>query len=612
MKKIIAISMLTSILLSNEVSLEPIVVTATKVSQSIKDITSSTQVITKEDIEEKRYTSVLDALNSLAGVGFTQDGGIGGLTKLYIRGVGGGRVLVLVNGVRFQDPSSKYGADFSRLMIANVERIELISGAQSGIWGSDASAGVINIITTQAEDGFNSGLNVEYGSFNSKKIGVFASYKEKKYDTMLSVNNFTTDGYSAQSPYGSDIDNYEDDYYKNRTIDFSLGYNISDNDRLLAQFINIDVESNNDTYSVGSGTENKDMRVENETNLFNATYTKKISNQNISLKYNFSKFDKDELDATSGIKTYEGKTNEIELHDTISYREKDFVLVGISYKKDDVETISVDNSEDTHKINSNAIFLTNTNFVDNFVITQSLRWDNYSNFGEKTTGKVGVKYFLNEDTTFSSNYATGYNAPSIIMILNPNGKENENLEAEDINSFDISATYKGASLTYFYNRVKNLISYDKVNKQHINIDGTSVFKGFELKYKTDITENLFMDFSYTRLSAKDKDGIDLRRRVKDTYKLSTYYYLNDKLNFNLDAQYIGERYDNMYSVTNPSQTRGRQTGKYLVANFVTNYEMTNKISTYLKVNNIFDRYYQVVDGYSTSPRAFYAGLNVKF
>ena len=80
----------------------------------------------------------------------------------------------------------------------------------------------------------------------------------------------------------------------------------------------------------------------------------------------------------------------------------------------------------------------------------------------------------------------------------------------------------------------------------------------------------------------------------------------------MDAQYIGERYDNMYSVTNPSQTRGRQTGKYLVANFVTNYEMTNKISTYLKVNNIFDRYYQVVDGYSTSPRAFYAGLNVKF
>ena len=71
MKKIIAISMLTSILLSNEVSLEPIVVTATKVSQSIKDITSSTQVITKEDIEEKRYTSVLDALNSLAGVGYT-------------------------------------------------------------------------------------------------------------------------------------------------------------------------------------------------------------------------------------------------------------------------------------------------------------------------------------------------------------------------------------------------------------------------------------------------------------------------------------------------------------------------------------------------------------
>jgi len=77
------------------------------------------------------------------------------LTRIYLRGVGGARVLVLVDGVRFQDPSSKYGADFSRLLLSNVERIELISGAQSGVWGADASAGVINIITTEAkEQGF--------------------------------------------------------------------------------------------------------------------------------------------------------------------------------------------------------------------------------------------------------------------------------------------------------------------------------------------------------------------------------------------------------------------------------------------------------------------------
>ncbi|NPA60612.1 MAG: TonB-dependent receptor [Epsilonproteobacteria bacterium] len=612
MKKIITISLITSALLSSEVVFDNVVVTATKVSQELNDTVASAQVITKDEIEERRYTSVVDALNSLAGVGFTQEGGLGGLTKLYVRGVGGGRVLVLVNGVRFQDPSSKYGADFSRLILANIERIELISGAQSGIWGSDASAGVINIITTQATDGFHAGFNLEYGSFNTKEIGVFASYKNKKYDTKLSITNYITDGYSAQSPYGSDLDNYEDDYYKNRTIELSAGYNITDNDRVSAKFINIDIKNNNDTYSVGNNTQNKDMRVENQTNLLNIAYTKKLSNHKLSLRYNFAKFEKDELDITSGIKNYDGKTDEIELHDIISYREKDFILVGASYKKDDINTIKVDNTEYEHDVNSNAFFLTNTNFIDKFVITESLRRDDYSNFGKKTTGKLGIKYSINKDLSFSSNYATGYNAPSIIMILNPNGKENQDLEAEDTKSFDITAKYRWFSLTYFHNKVENLISYNKKTKQHINIDGTSTFRGFEFKYNQTIMDDLFVNFSYTRLSAKDKNGIDLRRRVKDTYKFSTDYYVNDDLHLNLNGEYLGERYDDMLSVKDPSKTKGRQTGKYLVMNFVTNYDITNKVSTYLKVNNILDKYYQVVDGYSTSPRAFYIGLNAKF
>ncbi|MEA2099816.1 MAG: TonB-dependent receptor [Campylobacterota bacterium] len=612
MKKIIIISLLTSALLSKEMVLDSIIITATKVSQSLKDVSSSAQVITKEEIKERRYISVIDAINSLAGVGFTQDGGIGGLSKLYIRGVGGGRVLVLVDGVRFQDPSSKYGADFSRLMLSSVERIELISGAQSGVWGADASAGVINIITTQAQDGFSTGANFSYGSFNTKELGVFTSYKVDSYDAKFAVNYYKTDGYSAQSPYGSDLDDYEDDGYENRTINLSLGYNITDTDRISAQLVNIDIKSNNDTYVVGMGTENKNMRVENQTNLFNVVYTKKLSNQNISLRYNLAQFYKDEVDAIKGIKTYEGQTDELELHDSISYGDKDFFLLGVSYKEDTVDTMKVDRSNYTHKVDSKAIFLTNTNFINDFIITQSLRGDDYSSFDEKVTGKVGIKYTLNSDTSFSSNYGTGYNAPSIIMILNPNGKENLELEAEDTDSFDITATHMKASLTYFYNRVENLISYDKKNLQHINIDGTSVFKGFEFKYATAITDDLFVDFSYTRLSAKGKDGIDLRRRVKDTYKMLSDYYFNDELNFNLNGEYIGERYDDMYSIKDPSKTRGRQTGKYLLMNFVTNYDIKKDISTYFKVNNIFDKYYQVVDGYSSSPRAFYIGLNAKF
>jgi len=612
MKKAVTISLLTSLLLSNEVTLDNIVISATKVAQNIEDTTSSVQVLTKEDIDERGYSSVLDLLNSFVGVGYTQDGGLGGLTKLYVRGVGGARVLVLINGIRFQDPSSKYGADFSRLMVSNVEKVELISGAQSGVWGADASAGVINIITTKIENGFNSGANFQYGSFNTQEIGAYTSYITENYSANFSVNNYKTDGYSAQSPYGSDIEDYEDDGYENRTIDLSIGYNFTKSDKIFAQLVNIDVKSNNDTYSVGKGTENKNMRVETQTNLLNLSYIKNIFNNSIKLNYNFAKFKKDELDMTKGVYQYEGRTDEIELHDTISYRGKDFILVGSSYKKDDVESMKVDKLRDRDRVHSNALFITNTNFLNDFIVTESLRRDDYSNFGEKITGKIGVKYSVNDELFFSSNYGTGYNAPSIIMILNPQGKENKDLEAEDTKSFDVTAQYKNLGITYFHNRVENLISYDKKKKQHINIDGTSTFKGVELKYSTDITDELFINISYTHLSAKDKDGIELRRRVKDSYKFATDYYFNDVLKFDFNGEYIGERYDDMLSVKDPSKTKGRQTGKYLVMNFVTNYEITDKISTYLKINNIFDKYYQVVDGYSSSPRAFYSGLNMKF
>ena len=609
MKKTVILSLITSALLAGEVKLDDIVVSATKVSQKIEDISSSVQVLTKEELRNRRYSSVIEAISSLAGVGFTQDGGVGGASKIYIRGVGGGRVLVLVNGVRFQDPSSKFGADFSRLMLSNVEKIELISGAQSGVWGADASAGVINIITTKADEGFSSGVNLQYGSFNTQELGAFVSYKTKDYDAKLSFTNYETDGFSAQSPYNSNIDDYEDDGYKNRTLDLSVGYNITDTDRLSAQFVNIDIESNHDGYKANSKSEDKNMRLENQTNLLNVAYSKKLLHQDISLGYNMAIFDKDELDAKKGIKSHSGETNELELHDVVSYKEKDFILLGASYKEDSVDAIKVDNSNYKHNVKSHALFVTNTNFIDKLVVTESLRRDAYSNYDDKITGKLGLKYTLNSDTSFGINYGTGYNAPSIIMILNPNGKENKNLEAEDTDSLDMTANYKGLSLTYFHNHVDNLISYNLEAKQHINIEGTSTFKGVEFKYATELGDDIYTSVNYTYLSAKDKNGIDLRRRAKDSYKAVVDYYPTDKLNFSLNGEYIGERYDDM-GVT--LKDRKRQTGKYFVANLISNYELTEDITTYIKVNNLFDKYYQVVDGYSTSPRAFYVGLNAKF
>ena len=183
MQKKISTSLITSLLLATTnlfsvQNLETITVTsATKSTQSIKDVTSNIEVITSEEIEEKHFTTVAEALNTLAGVSIISNGGLGSSTTLNIRGTSNNRTLILIDGVKFKDHSSISGTDISTLMITDIERIEVIKGAQSGIWGADAAAGVINIITKSAKDGLHANVNIEAGTYNTNKYTTQVSYK---------------------------------------------------------------------------------------------------------------------------------------------------------------------------------------------------------------------------------------------------------------------------------------------------------------------------------------------------------------------------------------------------------------------------------------------------
>ncbi|MEA3228850.1 MAG: TonB-dependent receptor plug domain-containing protein, partial [Campylobacterota bacterium] len=143
---LLSVALIGSLHAQQSVKLDTITVTsATKSKQSIKDVTSNIDVITSEEIEEKYYTTVSEALNSIAGISFTNNGGLGSKISLRVRGMNNNRVLVLIDGVRLQDPSNTEGANITHLMVNNIEKIEVIKGAQSGVWGADATAGVINI-----------------------------------------------------------------------------------------------------------------------------------------------------------------------------------------------------------------------------------------------------------------------------------------------------------------------------------------------------------------------------------------------------------------------------------------------------------------------------------
>lgn len=599
---LVASFFLATNLFSATQELESITITsATKSTQSIKDVTSNVEVITKEDIEERHFSTVTEALNSLSGISFVSNGGLGNTTSIFLRGMDTKRVLVLIDGIKYQDPSNTSGAAFSHLMISDIERIEVIKGAQSGIWGADASAGVINIITKDAKKGTNIEFLTELGSFQTKKYGMSISNKTDKYSVKLSANRVLSDGFSAQAPYGESVDNYEKDSYRNTTVNLKGSYYLTSEDTINLNYNHTNSLVEYDDWNAPNAV----LHSDNESNLYSLGYNKNYKNHNIKLKYDISKFEKKELEATNSwqVKDYNGQIKLLDLTDNISYSQKDSLLIGLSHEKTEVDYEKGDNSINEDDNTNKAVYLTNTNYISDFAITESLRRDDYSNFGSKYTGKIGLKYTLNEDLSFATNYGTAYNAPNIINILNPWGTANPDLEPEKVKSFDISTTYKDFTLTYFKNKIDNLINWQ--NSQYTNIAGTSTIEGYEAKYTKMLSENLLVNLNYTHLNAKDSQDKDLARRPKNQVGFAFDYYGFENLHINLNGEYIGNRYDG-------AGKTGINTGNYTLWNSVINYEVNKTFSTYLKVDNLFDKYYQTVDGYATAQRSAYIGLKASF
>ena len=616
MKKNILLSLLvSSILVAQEIELEPItVISATKTTQSIKDVTSNVNVITAQEIEEKHYTTVIEALNSVSGINYTSNGGLGSTTSIFLRGASNNRTLILIDGIRYQDPSSTTGANIGHLMIQDIQKIEVIKGAQSGIWGADASAGVINIITKGAKTGTHTSANIEYGSFNTKKFGAVVSHKTSKFDIKLSANKIISDGFSVQAPKNEDIEQYEDDAYSNLTLNLKANYNITDNAKISLNVTDIDALKDYDSYGNPDDTT---MQSDISDRLYNISYLQTYNNHNFTIKLQKSEFSRDEIGTvaqwgTEYVKIFEGEHNNIELSDNIKYNEKDFILFGLGSSSDDVNYVMTDDSKKQKENKDNYAYLTSSNSIDKVILTGSIRYDNYDNFDSKTTGKLGIKYNINEDTFITSNVGLAYNVPNIVQELNPWGGVNNDLNPENTKSSDITIGYKNFKATYFYNQVSDLIEwYDEdgwsgpIAAIYKNLDGESIFKGYEFEYNKNILDEISLSLNYTILSAQDKDSKDLARRAKESFKFSLDYYPVDELHLGVNGEYIGERYDG-------NDQSGEQTGKYTVTNFVTNYEVSNSLQLYAKADNIFDKYYQVVDGYATAGRSFYFGLNAKY
>ncbi|MDQ7046582.1 MAG: TonB-dependent receptor plug domain-containing protein [Sulfurovum sp.] len=216
-----------------EETLEEItIISANKTQQSIQETTSNVTVITSEEIKEKGYQNVAQAIAAQAGIQVATSGGLGQPTSFFVRGMSSGSVLVLIDGMRLNDPSTTNGtALLDTLTTYNIEQIEILKGGASSIWGSNASAGVINIITKEAKEGVHGSLGLSYGSYNTKGVDAALSYKDEKFSAQILASYLNSDSFSALAPRDS-----ESDAYENKNANLKLGYAFDENNKVRLSY----------------------------------------------------------------------------------------------------------------------------------------------------------------------------------------------------------------------------------------------------------------------------------------------------------------------------------------------------------------------------------------
>jgi len=582
-------------------TLESITVTAaSKAAQKLESVTSNIEVITADEIEERRFTSVTEALSSLSGAGFVQNGGMGTTTSLFIQGFDTKYTLVLIDGVKYNNlASADGGAELAHLLISDVERIEVIKGANP-IWGADAAAGVVNIVTKKAQKGFSSHAHAMVGSYNTKSFEAGAKYGRERYDLAVSASRYLTDGFSAQAPKGKRGDEFERDGYQNTTANLKAGYNVLKNLRVEGEYYAIRGAANYDGYMAPNSVKRSGY----DYDMYKAAALFDTDSHHISFQASKAESKRDELDETSpfSVKIFKGDVRNYELKDDFKYAWFGTLTAGAAVEDMDIRYSKYASSEVKKNDTTRAVFVSNTVSHKGLTLTGAARYDDYTSFGAKTTGKVGAKYALNSDVSFFTNYGLAFKTPTLTQMMNPWGSSNFDLKPEDIKSFDASAAYKNLSFTYFYNTVQNLINWQGSGYQ--NIDGTSKLQGYELKAKTQIADSLVLSGLYTRLHAVDGSGKELARRAHDSASLNVDWYPNDALHAGVYSSFVGTRFD--------TNTKAVQTGNYALINGVVNYKFDKTISGYLKLENLLDREYQSVDGYATAGRSFYLGLKAAF
>jgi vitamin B12 transporter len=609
-------------------TIPPLVITATRVPTPVNDVASSITVIGADEIQQKQQLTLPSVLADVPGLNVVQTGGPGGLTNVFIRGTNSNQVKVLLDGIDVSDPSSLDGSfDFAHVLTSDINRVEVLRGPQSGLYGGDAIGGVINIITKAPAPGpLQLNGSIEGGSFGTLNATASASGTQGKLSYLLDFAHFTTGATPVTPPslVPPGIP-YNDDSYENATGTIKLGLAVSDNVDLglVARYVNYTLDTQNtvpeflpDQTNTSQLFTRATAHFVNFDGVLDQTFGVAFTDyRNRFLDPNFTSpevFPPNPSD-------FNGQRTKFDWQGNVTLAAGQIVTLGAEHELDrTAATTAVPPALVASYANDAGYVQLQSSFYEQLFNTLSLRYDSNSQFGGKATYHEGLAYLIpGMGTKLKGTVGTGYNPPSLDELYeNFPGADffaNPNLKPETSFGYDVGfeqsllANRLGFGATWFHNNITNLIDVNDTGTSFTNI-GEATTYGVEsfIFYTPWDPLRLRADYTYT-MATDDIMHSELLRRPKNKASLNAKWQVMENLTFSATAIYLGSWAD---------VTRGGTPcvsgGGYTVINIAGSYDLGNGVTAFAHIDNLLDRQYQDPVGFQRPGLGVFAGVRVAF
>jgi vitamin B12 transporter len=599
---------------------QPVVITATRTPTPESQVASSITVITADEIAAKQSQTLPDVLKSVPGLNIVQTGGPGGQTSVFMRGTNANHVKVLVDGIDVSDPSnSSTSFDFGQFLTQDIERIEVLRGPQSGLYGSDAIGGVIDIITKSGNGPLQLTAAAQGGSFDTfnQSGGINGSTGGLHY--AANIEHLHSGGVPV-TPLDllSPGEKRNNDYYDNLTGSTKLRLDVTDHFDLgfVGRYTDTHLRLTGDDFSTFPATPAAQQSATNTRQYYtrltaHGTAFDGLIEQTLGVAY--SKIESTDYTPDSDTSFFFGNRLKIDWQGNVRLATDETLVLGAEHQRDaTTEPISASTI-----INSGYAELQST-LRDNFFNTLAVRYDDNDRFGGKVTYRVAPAYLIEETgTKLEASAGTGFKAPTLSQMFQDFADfgffGNPNLKPESSHGYDVGfeqSLLQGTvrfGATYFKNNIRDLITNNADFTTNINV-GRATTLGVEsfVEYQPVQAWKSRLDYTYTE-ATDDILHQELLRRPRHKASLNNTWQATSQLSFEADVLFVSSWVDGNRDFSIPRL----DANSYTTVDFAGNFDVTDHVSVFARVNNLFDRHYQNPDGFLQPSLGAFAGAKVK-